>query len=161
MPRKTVEQRFWEKVDKRGPDECWQWTACTGPTGYGTFDGKRAHRVSWAWANGRPVPDGLVVCHSCDNPGCVNPAHLWAGTQRDNMHDCIRKGRRAKNEESRARHERIIALYHRGLTMKEIAREIGSTRKSVSVTITYLRKRGADLPYRIPPAVPATPVESA
>lgn len=88
-------ERFWSRVDVRGPDECWLWTSGTWK-GYGKVyrDGKRipAHKFSYELENGE-VPDGLHVLHHCDNPSCVNPSHLFAGTHKDNMHDMIAKGR--------------------------------------------------------------------
>jgi len=93
--------RFWEKVRFIGaaPGECWEWTAAKDDDGYGvsafTVDGKKlskAHRISWAIENGKR-PDGLCICHSCDNPSCVNPSHLFPGTVRDNNNDKIAKGR--------------------------------------------------------------------
>lgn len=88
--------RFWEKVDKRGINGCWIWTASIKTDGYGqlTVDGRfwRAHRLSWVLHNG-PILYGLLVCHHCDTPACVNPAHLFLGTHKDNIRDSINKGR--------------------------------------------------------------------
>lgn len=95
-------ERFWRKVHKGSPDECWPWQACKLPKGYGMFvlrDGATwttfyAHRVAWAITHG-PIPGDLCVLHHCDNPLCCNPGpgHLFLGTQADNAHDRDRKGR--------------------------------------------------------------------
>ncbi len=84
--------RFWAKVEKRSDDECWFWMASRDGNGYGQFLGRRAHRVSWSLVNG-PIPDGLYICHRCDNPPCVNPRHLWADTPGANFRDMVLKGR--------------------------------------------------------------------
>lgn len=94
MDPKVVE-RFWSKVEKT--DDCWVWTSrSVDANGYGLFKvGKRsfrAHRFSWQLANGH-TPGTLLVCHTCDTPWCVNPAHLFLGTPRDNYYDCLAKGR--------------------------------------------------------------------
>jgi hypothetical protein len=92
----TAEERFWSKVDKRGPDDCWEWTGGK-LRGYGIFSAAhghsvRANRFAWETSFG-PIPKGKRVCHTCDNPPCCNPAHLFCGTQKDNVDDMFRKGR--------------------------------------------------------------------
>ena len=92
----TIEERFWDKVDKRGPDECWKWKGDRFNKRYGryTFNGLRqgTHRVAWQIENGE-IPTDQLVLHTCDNPPCCNPNHLFLGTQDDNVQDCIAKGR--------------------------------------------------------------------
>lgn len=99
-PLTDLDTRFWSYVDKRCPDECWPWTRTRRHRrGYGgVWDGVRwthAHRVAYRLARG-PIPDGMEVCHHCDNPTCCNPRHLFLGTQLDNMRDMDRKGRRRR-----------------------------------------------------------------
>lgn len=88
--------RFMKKVDKRGPNECWPWLASKRAHGYGAFllNGRvmNSSRAAYLLLVG-DLPEWQVVCHSCDNPSCVNPAHLWAGSQADNLSDMRTKGR--------------------------------------------------------------------
>lgn len=97
---KTLEERFWEKVDKSaGDNSCWIWTGAGDQHGYGhIFDGRnrKATHVSWEIYNGIPFPEGMHACHSCDNPRCVNPLHIWPGTRHENMQDSVKKGRFSK-----------------------------------------------------------------
>lgn len=93
---RPLAERLWEKIDKSdGPDACWPWTGGTSgrrKCKYGSIDGKHAHRVVWELING-PIPDELGCLHTCDNPLCCNPKHLFLGTQADNVADMVAKGR--------------------------------------------------------------------
>jgi hypothetical protein len=118
----TPEHRFRRSYEKT--ESCWNWTKRT-IFGYGYFslNGKsiRAHRYSYQLHKGK-IPEGLCVCHSCDNRRCVNPSHLWLGTLNDNIQDCKRKGRlnRPKHERhSQAKLSMVLAnqirlLYRKG-----------------------------------------------
>ena len=97
----TNTERFWRKVDRRAPHECWEWQGGTKGIPYGMFSTTPAFkqrkvtipsRYSWELHHG-PIPEGMCVLHRCDNPPCVNPAHLFLGTIRDNARDMARKGR--------------------------------------------------------------------
>lgn len=87
---------FWERTDRRSPDECWEWQGYISPSGYGYLTHRqrsvRAHRMSYTIHKG-PIPSGLVICHHCDNRKCVNPSHLYAGTAADNNRDMMERGR--------------------------------------------------------------------
>lgn len=92
--------RFWQRVDVKALNECWPWLGGRTPNGYGStrmYGASRrfslgAHRAAWIYANG-PIPDGQLICHSCDNPPCCNPGHLFLGTPKDNLDDMRRKRR--------------------------------------------------------------------
>ena len=144
---KPIEGRFWSKVDIKGEDECWEWKVCKNGWGYGNFDvnGKKqlAHRVAWELTYG-PIPEGLLCLHTCDNPACNNPKHLWLGTNQDNVADMVAKGRQShklkgipkkeeskvymkgsKNGRSRLTEQDVICirvLYQAGVQQAKIAR---------------------------------------
>lgn len=98
----TIWNIFWSKINIRGLDECWEWTASQTWNGYGRFGAgrnhgvsQRAHKVAYMITHGR-VPRSLQVLHSCDNPLCCNPCHLSLGTPQGNMLDKVKKGRQSR-----------------------------------------------------------------
>ena len=134
--------RFWSKVNKCGPDDCWEWQAGRNGAGYGVFHDchyspYRANRVAFVITNG---DTSLYVLHGCNNPACCNPAHLYAGTSNDNNQQCVADGRRADN--CGEKHPcvkltesdvcEIRALYASGWVQREIAEEYGISQGQVS-----------------------------
>lgn len=113
---------------------CWIWVGCLTPTGYGHVyirkgKNRRAHRASWEVYRGE-IPTGLSVLHSCDMPPCVNPDHLFLGTQEDNMVDMTRKGRNVAHPGSRHGNSKlteadVLAMRNSGATHNELARMYG------------------------------------
>ncbi len=141
--------RFWSKVDIKGPDECWEWKAGKNHFGYGAFQmnlprrSMGAHRYAFYFVH-LHWPEPMAI-HTCDNRACCNPAHIIEGTQADNMHDMAQKGRWRKGQKPpgfhAARGERqakavlteakvyeIRRLYGDGVTQKEIAEELGCSK---------------------------------
>jgi hypothetical protein len=126
---------FWDRVEIGEPDDCWIWTAAT-TSGYGRLWSKGrmvyAHRLAYEMSVGE-IPDGLEVCHSCDTPLCVNPAHLWLGTHRENMQDMGRKGRMTSRRRilSDDNVRDIRQRHQAGETARELADAFGVHRVTV------------------------------
>ena len=119
--------RFWSKVNKGAPDECWEWTAGKHRQGYGQFRlaGKTllSHRVVYELTHGE-LPEGKVVRHKCDNTSCCNPDHLELGTQAQNIRDtCVRKRSRTRLTYEDA--QEIRKLIASGMRNADIARKYG------------------------------------
>lgn len=126
-----LDQRFWRDVMPEPNSGCWIWIGSTKPNGYGHIsdrsNGRKsiyAHRVSWELHHG-VIPDGMIVCHKCDFPQCVNPDHLFLGSHADNMRDCSRKGRIHKNYLPSETTDLIVQLYKSGTSYKRIAEIAG------------------------------------
>ena len=157
--RPTVSDRFWEKVDKT--DGCWLWTASVFQHGlpYGQFQLNgipHHHRVAWTLVNG-PIPDGIRVLHHCDNPPCVNPEHLFLGTDADNNRDMMAKGRfrqgnttltAAKGEghpKHRLTEEQVSAIRSRYTgawgEQSQLAREFGVSQTTIFQIVNQQRWR--------------------
>ena len=136
-----AETRFWQNVDKRGPDECWLWKGYKNHKGYGSFGVKGrntvAHRFAYELVYG-PIPPGLFALHRCDVSSCCNPAHIFLGTLADNNHDMWQKGRYACGEQNGSHKltadqvREIRRLASLGLTQEVIAQQFHVSRSHVS-----------------------------
>lgn len=127
-------KRFWRFVKKGGVDECWNWTGGKSKLGYGLFsvhlpnhpDTAKAYRISWEIANQASLLPGSVIMHTCDNPPCVNPAHLKLGTHKENVQDMCAKGRKriSRGEShscSKMTEAQVTAARHAASNKKTIA----------------------------------------
>jgi hypothetical protein len=167
MVRKRVDpvKRFWSKVDIGSADECWEWNGPISNCGYGNFSvgGKRspdfrqwaAHRYAWFITHGELLPE-LNVCHKCDNRRCVNPNHLFLGTNADNVRDKVKKQRQARG--SKQGHSKIaetdisviVRLYNDGKSQREIGEMVGLSQATISRILrrdlwTHVEREPAEL----------------
>lgn len=146
--RRSLEERFWSKVQKT--DACWQWIGCHARGGYGSIKHKgrvlQAHRVAYELQCG-PIPDGMDVCHHCDNASCVRGDHLFAGTHTENMHDMLAKGRGqasrnrgAMNPQAKLTDDVVLHIrqwYASGrISQRRLALEYGIRQQTVSEVVS-------------------------
>lgn len=141
--------RFWMYVRMGDPSECWPWLGSTRsepPYGVGRFAGRKpaAHRIAWELMNHRDAGD-LYVCHTCDNPLCCNPGHLFLGTELDNQRDCARKGRFPQRKLTEIEVREIRRIYGKGGNSQSVlAERFGVHRAQISRIIR--RRKWAWLP---------------
>lgn len=153
--RTPLALRLWSKVDQRGPDECWPWKAYRLKKGYGqlqrTEGGTQlAHRIAFELTHG-PVPPGMLVCHRCDNPPCCNPAHLFLGTNDENMADMARKGRASRQygeahglcKLSDDQVREIRRRFAAGEAKRKLGREFGVRHSHIRAIVTGQQRRTA------------------
>jgi hypothetical protein len=150
--RATIEERFWKYVAKGEPGSCWEWQGAKDHHGYGRLNSPghsgpvlKAHRVSYEIHAG-PIERGLHVLHSCDNPPCVNPAHLRLGSPADNTEDRLSRGRGRSGGRYIHSDETVEAVRRAladGLSYSEIAGLLGVKRRWVqAVALGERRTKG-------------------
>lgn len=133
---------FWRKVNKNGPNGCWLWMGARQPRGYGQIHPQGrpdiidyAHRYAFR-STGKTIPKGWSVCHRCDNPPCVNPEHLFAAPQKENLADCVRKGRKFG---ARLHPRQVVVIRERfraGESMTDLANDYGVPRHTVYMAVS-------------------------
>lgn len=136
-------KRFWEKVNKEGPNDCWEWIGAINGKGYGIFSIFNtiflAHRVSYYIVHG-PISDGTLILHKCDNVKCVNPDHLYSGTQADNIHDRAERNPHNQGGQvsqfSKCDAENMKSLHKSGYIIKDIAEDYNVCAMTVHKILT-------------------------
>lgn len=133
----SLQDRFFSRFIKLD-NGCWQWVAHADKDGYGVLPSNkkniRAHRFSYELHIGQ-IPNGLVICHRCDNPGCVNPNHLFSGTAKDNAQDSLQKGRHyvgEKNGRSKLTQENVKEILNSSLNGQQLANKFSVTRATIN-----------------------------
>ena len=156
--QKLEHKRFYEKVNIKSSNDCWEWKATKmSSNGYGVFRRSvslkncqiGAHRMSWILEHKQEIPTNMCVCHHCDNPSCVNPAHLFLGTQKDNLEDMLSKNRQAswenidrkgiKNNSAKLTEQEVLNIrkdFKNGKDKHQLAVEYNVTSANINLIIT-------------------------
>ena len=145
--RAAIMAAFWSRVNLRDSEDCWLWTGGTNNRGYGDFTFGlgghrvriRAHRFAWLMSRG-PIAGTLEVCHHCDTPTCVNPAHLFLGTHQENHLDSVRKGRKRAWGLQKLNAEQVQAIRAEvasGALQRVVAAHHGISRNHVSSIVNH------------------------
>jgi hypothetical protein len=132
--RAMTSDRLWSKVKKCGPEECWPWVGHQNRLGYGRLGGKCTSRLIYELVTG-PIPIGMFVLHSCDNPNCCNPAHFFVGPPRDNSADMVMKGRSSRGEKrplAKLTDQQVRAIRADVRMLKDIAADYGVSFQLIS-----------------------------
>jgi hypothetical protein len=159
MPSANTIESFWNRVDRRSRDECWEWQGNIAKVGYGEFSYHcrkyHAHRFAYILTYG-DIPNSYYVCHKCDNRKCCNPNHLWLGTHADNQRDMSEKGRAAtgdkhgskthpdsvqrgeSNHSSKLNWEQVRAIresFANGVKQSDLARQYGLDKTTIGAIV--------------------------
>jgi len=134
-----VVRRFWKFTDRRGDNECWIWNGVVNWLGYGRllveYKSTQAHRISWAIHHGE-IPDGLHVLHTCNNRQCVNPAHLFLGTQSENTAQAYHDGnlhsmKGEAHPRAKLTNEKVIQIRNSSDTAAQLAQQYGVNKATI------------------------------
>ena len=152
IPEMTPKQieTFWSHVTIKGVDDCWEWNGALLKKGYGQLGTAKGHfvasRIAWFLSN-RKQPGRFLVCHTCDNPPCCNPRHLFLGSYQDNENDCVKKGRQyhaqgekcGRSKLKNADITKIRQMYLMGYNMTDIGNQFEVSQTQISRIIKYQR----------------------
>ena len=154
----NTEARFWSKVDRRGPDECWEWQAHLDDSGYGRAHighkqpvsrEQRTHRISWCLDHPRQSTGDSLVLHSCDNPPCCNPNHLSLGTFAENIRQMVERGGHARGDahpQVRFSDKEVVdavAAHWDGESQRSVAKRLGVSRTTIKDAARGMKRKDA------------------
>lgn len=138
-PASIISDTYFAERSTKVENGCWEWSLRVSPNGYGQAKVSQkfwtAHRLSWTYHKG-PIPDGMIVCHKCDNRKCINPSHLFLGTTQDNVDDKMKKGRFVpsfgeKSGRSKLTESQVLSIRADQRPQSKIAKDFGIAQSNV------------------------------